>query len=111
MPLDRIIRLTVETAGGRNEFGEFVPGVVTFQGNVWATRRDRTLEDVEQEGGTLNLARRDYRVRWMASLAAAVPDQVTVAEGNLTFNVENIVEVEDARRRFIDLQAIAEASE
>ena len=108
--LDRLVEVNIEAPGTRNQYGEHVPGAVqTFR--RWTTRMAKTKEDVEQEGGTYNLVRRTYRVRWFRELANAAPSQVTLVDGPLEFNVEKIVEPEGSRRRFLDLEGVAVAEE
>ena len=58
MPADRIITVNVNTPGYRNEFGEFVPGGIAPI-RTWGRRRDRSQEDIQEEGGARDETRRD----------------------------------------------------
>ena len=111
MTLDRIIDIEIKAEGDRDDTGEFLPGMTTTS-RVWATRMDRSLEDIEQEGGTRNIARRDYRVRWRSDIAGALPTNVTIADGAQVFQVSNLTEEEEAhgRRRFMVLECVGEAA-
>ena len=105
--LDRRITIKIAQEGSRDNTGVYVPGPTTDY-PVWATRRDRSLEDIESEGGTRNFARRDYRVRWFSALASTSASLVSVLDSGDTLDCENLAEVEDTRRRYIDLQAQGE---
>ena len=111
MTLDRIIDLNIQDEGDRDDTGEFVPGEVTSS-RVWAERDDKALEDIEQEGGSRNVARRNYRLRWRSDLAATVPTNITIMDGSQVFQVSNIVEEEEGygRRRFMVLEVTAEVA-
>ena len=80
--LDRIITVRVQAEGMRNEHGEFVEGAVTPI-RVWASRRDRDLTDIAEEGGTRGEARRDWRIRWRADLAGAATSSLAVEDDRL----------------------------
>ena len=111
MPADRLITVNVTTAGMRNMYGEFVPGSTTAI-TVWASRRDKSQEDIAQEGGTTDSTRRDWRIRWDSRIAETLVSMLDVVDGALTFNVLNMVEVtrqgrgQDLRRRFLDIQGV-----
>ena len=112
MPADRKITINVATPGMRNEHGEFVPGT-TIVIPAWASRRDRSAEDVATEGGARGETRRDWRIRWDKRIAAAPVTMLSVVDEGLMFNVLNMIEVvrqgrgqPDLRRRFVDLQGV-----
>ena len=110
MPADRLITVTLTTEGMRNEFGVYVPGVVTAY-RMWATRMDKSQEDIEQEGGLSDSTRRDWRVRWFPLLSSTPASRVSVIDDGVTFDAINKVEVtgrpgQSVRRRFIDIQGI-----
>ncbi len=112
MPADRIITVTVSTEGTRDNQGNYVPGQVTAVG-VWASRRDRSAEDIEQEGGTRDETRRDWRIRWDSRIADVPVSRISVVDGGQTFNVLNMTEVTrqrrneaNLRRRWLDLQGV-----
>lgn len=109
MPPDRVITLRIRESGTRNDYGEYVPGQVT-EHRAWATRIDKSLEDIATEGGQSNEIRRTFRIRWRRDIvdaAAGFLDRLAVVENGQEFNVENLVEVEDGRRRFLDIEAVA----
>ena len=112
MPADRKITINVTTAGMRNMHGEYVPGSTTAI-VVWASRRDKSQEDIEQEGGTITSTRRDWRIRWDRRIALTPVSALDVVDEGVTFNVLNMVEVTrqgrgqaDLRRRFLDVQGV-----
>ena len=107
--LDRVITLGIETAGYRDDNGRWVPGE-TLEHSIWATRTDKSLSDIDESGGSRSIAERSYLVRWRADLAAAVPETITVTDNGQTFNVANIVEVQERRRRFMTLEVTGETS-
>lgn len=109
--LDRIVTLSIQGEGGRNEYGEWEESRLV-EHRIWATRMDKSLEDIENEGGTRNIARRDFRVRWFSDLATALPSSISVTEGGQTFDVENITEESEGhgRRRFMVLECVAEVA-
>ena len=87
--------------------GRWVPGA-TMEHSIWATRMDKTLDNIVESGGSRSIAERSYLVRWRGDLATAVPETVTVTDKGQAFNVANIVEVEERRRRFMTLEVTAE---
>ena len=104
--LDRVITINVAGVGQRVE-GRFVPGEVeSFR--CWASRKDISQVDIESEGGTRDETRRDFRIRWRSEIADALASNLSVIEGEQTFNVLNVIEVsgkaDPARRRFLYLQ-------
>ena len=109
MPADRLITVNLTGEGMRNQYGEYVEGEVTPI-RTWATRMDKTQEDIEQEGGSRNETRRDWRIRWFAALDAAPVSLVSVVDGGQTFNVLNVIEDTgrngDFRRRWLMIQGM-----
>ena len=101
--LDRLIILTVTTTS-RNQYGEAVES--SSDHRVWATRTDQSLEEMTEEGGDRDEGRRDWRIRWSSLFAGMQPSALSVTENGLTWNVINIIEVPDMRRRFLDLQGV-----
>ena len=106
--LDR--RIVVRTATRTtDDFGRPQPPVVTDIA-VWATRMDRDLERVLDEGGAIGTARRVYRVRYRRDiLAAAHTAAARVLDEGLEFTILDVVTAADSgplaeRRRFLDLQ-------
>ena len=71
---------------------------------MWATRIDRTLEEIAQESGVRDAGRRDWRIRWSSAFAGVAPSALSVTEDGLTWNIADIIEEPDARRRFLLLQ-------
>ena len=111
MPVDRIITVSVQAPGHRNMYGEYVEGAVT-EHRVWATRFDRDLQDIEEEGGARTETRRDWRVRWTSTLAdVADLTTVSVTDGGIDFDVQNIVEdtgrFGETRRRWLRIQGVS----
>ena len=109
MPADRLITVTVTSEGMRNEHGEYVDGVVTAI-RTWATRSDKSQEDKEQEGGALDVTRRNWRIRWLSGIADKPVSMVAVTDDGLAFNVLNVVEVTgrrgELRRRWLDIEGV-----
>ena len=104
--LDRRITVSFESQGDYNDFGEFVQGVTTAI-DVWAKRMDKSLMDIEEEGGTRNEANRKWWVRWRADFAAVPASRLSVIEDGVTFNVQNIIEPERTeRRRFLEIEGV-----
>ena len=108
MPADRLITITTETPGHRNDQGVYIPGQSVAR-RVWATRMDRSLEDVAEEGGQRDETRRDWRIRWRSDVAALAPSDMKVTDEGQDFDVQNMIEVTDegrTRRRFLDVQGV-----
>ena len=103
MPLDRRITLIVATYA-RNQYGESEE--TSTRTDVWAARTDRSLADVSAESGARDEGRRDWRVRWTATLAGLLPTALSVVDDGRVWDVVNVVEVPDARRRFVDIQGV-----
>ena len=109
--LDRIIDIEIQAEGGRDDTGEFVPGKVTTS-RVWATRDDRSLENVVESGGDRGISERAYKVRWRSDLASTVPTNISVQDGTQLFQVSNVTEDSEGhgRRRFMVLEVTGETS-
>ena len=112
MPADRKLTINVTTPGMRNMHGEYVPGSTTAIA-VWASRRDRSAEDVATEGGARGETRRDWRIRWDGRIALTPVSQLEVMDGGVSFNILKLIEVTrqgrgqpDLRRRFLDVQGV-----
>ncbi len=109
MPADRQITVNVYGPYTRNQDNEEVRGELTPI-PVWASRRDRSQEDIQQEGGSLTSIRRDWRVPYDARYAETPTLLLEVVDGAFTFDVVNMIEVTrqrgqpDLRRRFVDIQ-------
>ena len=119
MPLDRRITILVTQPGYRDDNGRFVDGT-TVTLNMWASRRDKTLTDVAEAGGSRTEILRTYRIRWLRELNWTSTQRMTVSDGSfnvvsindpfspILWSVDNIVEVTDrdgnGRRRFMDLE-------
>ena len=113
MPADRQIIVSVQATGSRDEHGEYVPGPSTDI-RTWASKRDRSAEDVATEGGQRGETRRDWRVRWDSRIVATLVSLLSVTDDGQIFNVLNVVEPTrqgrgqaDLRRRFLDLQGVS----
>ena len=109
--LDRIVTLNIQAEGDRDDTGEFVPGKVTTS-RVWATRDDRSLENVIEAGGARGIAERGYKVRWRSDLASTLPTNVSIRDGSQSFQVSNVTEDSEGqgRRRYLLLEVTGEAS-
>ena len=109
MPTDRLITVTLTTEGMRNQVGVYVPGAVTTV-RTWATRMDKSQEDKEQEGGILDVTRRNWRIRWDSRLADMPISQMAIVDGPTTFNVLNMIEVTgrrgELRRRWLEIEGV-----
>ena len=112
MPADRLITVNITTPGMRNQHGEYVEGA-TIAVRSWASRRDRSQEDIEQEGGTRDEVRRDWVIRWDRRIALVPVTRLDVVDDGVTFNVLNMVEITrrgrgqpDLRRRFLEIQGV-----
>ena len=112
MPTDRLITVNVTGEGMRNQYGEFVPGVVTPI-RTWASRRDQSQQDIIESGGQRDETRRDWRIRWDRRIADVPVSMLSVVDGGVTFDALNVIEVTrqgrgqaDLRRRFLDLQGV-----
>ena len=109
MPADRQITVNVYGPYTRNQDNEEVRGELTPI-PVWASCRDRSQEDIQQEGGSLTSIRRDWRVPYDARYAETPTLLLEVVDGAFTFDVVNMIEVTrqrgqpDLRRRFVDIQ-------
>ncbi len=114
MPLDREIILTLEGRSSRDENGNYIPGLKAFL-PVWASKQDKYLKQVIEEGGKRTEAMRTYRIRWLEVLQYAEADQLTVNDYStdtvgklIVWYCLNITEHTgrnmDTRRRFMDLE-------
>ena len=105
--LDR--RIVVRRTETRfNEYGE--PTTTKTDFPVWATRIDRSQEDIEQAGGQIDQPARAYRLRWRREIAEAATSELSVIDSTLTLNATNVVEQTERgqRRRFITIEATGE---
>ena len=104
--LDRriTVRRTVQTV---NPFGEPVEETTDYP--MWASVADLSAFDVEAEGGTFTERLRKWMVRWRADIAGFETHALTVIEGELSYNVTNIVRQREgaARRRFLLIEGVA----
>ena len=72
MPADRLIDVLISATGDRDDRGEYIPGEVTTI-RVWATKFDRSQEDIASEAGDREETRRDWRIRWDKRIADTPP--------------------------------------
>lgn len=102
--LDRKIELTVEPAGSRNQFGEWVPGAERTV-SVWASYFDVEAEAAPTEAGLLLESYRDFTVRYRNDLAAVrnVARVGVTDDQGLPWQVKSIVELGQPRKRFMRL--------
>lgn len=109
MPADRRIQVNVYGPYTRDHNNEEVRGALTPI-PMWASRRDKSQEDIQQEGGSLTTIRRDWRVRWDKRYIYTPTLLLEVVDEGLIYDVLNMVEVvgqrkgQDLRRRFVDIQ-------
>ena len=80
MPADRRVMVLVSATGTRDSTGEFVDGDVTTIG-LWASRRDKSQEDIVEEGGVIGSTRRDWRIRWDSRIADVPVRLIDVVDG------------------------------
>ena len=117
MPGDRVITLTVRSPSGRNEYGEYVAGMVLLQRHEWAWRLDTNLEYDGEPFGNREASERTYRVRFLDILDRALTDNVTVWDAGYSRKVLRKGEVPARdqssrnRRRYIDLVTAVERPE
>ncbi len=114
MPLDRRITVGIEERGSYVE-GEYVPGPRTDY-PVWATRIDKELTDITEQGGlAADVVRRQWRVRWFAELAAALSSQVFITdEFGDEYQSDNLIEETDRgrhRRRWMLIEGLRREGE
>ena len=91
-----------------NDYGEAETRIVATL-PLWATRMDGDVADTEEEGGSRDETRRDYRIRWRADIAGAFVGEVSVQDGALTFNVLRVREETDrgrTRKRWLTIQGV-----
>ena len=105
--LDRriIVRRSVTAA---NIFGEIETTTTDYP--AWTSRIDASFIDAETEGGTRNYATRAYVVRYRSEIADALVSELSIIEGGLTLNVQNMIEGTERgeRRRFLRIEAIGQ---
>ena len=104
--LDR--RITVRrTVQGTNAFGEYEETTTDYP--VWASVSDLSAFDVESEGGTFTNRLRKWGIRWRADFAAIETAELSVIEGGLVYNVQNLVRQSEgeARRRMMSIEGVA----
>ena len=104
--LDR--RITVRRTETRfNQYGE--PTTTKTDYPVWATRIDRSQEDIESAGGVLDQPARAYRLRWRREIAVAATSELSIIDGTL-LNATNVIEQTERgeRRRFLTIEATGE---
>ena len=105
--LDR--RITVRRTETRfNEYGE--PTTTKTDYPVWATRIDRSQEDIESAGGVLDQPARAYRLRWSREIAEAATSELSIIDGTLPLSATNVIEQTERgeRRRFIVIECTGE---
>ena len=104
MALDRRITVTVREPSTRDDHGEDVLGAAVDY-PTWATVYDRSLEDIEGEGGTRNERRRDWRIRWDSRFIVGDLTRIDVQDGADAFNVlqmnEDTGRFGEIRRRWL----------
>lgn len=103
MTAGRLITVTVRERGSFDQQGEFTPGKVTFQGELWCERRDLDQEQVFEQGGTTTLVNREWLLYWDDRIYDAAIDRlprVTIADDGITFTVTSIVEDDTRPPRF-----------
>ena len=112
MPADRRITVNVEAESTRNEYNEYVPGEVTTY-NVWASKYDLRLIDVEEAGGVRSEVTRRWRLRYDGRIYDTPVARLGVVDGTQTFDITQVREVTtqgrdlpDLRRRFMELTGI-----
>lgn len=105
MPLDRRITVRLQAEGTRSQ-GEYVPGPVT-EYPVWAQQQLAGSSDTVTEQGVVVVAQRRWIVRYVEVFATHPISRMTVDdEHGQRWNVENVQEGR-ARRRFLEIEAIA----
>ena len=112
MPADRRITVNVEAEGYTNEHREYVHGEVTAY-EVWASKYDLRLIDVEEAGGVRSEVTRRWRLRYDGRIYDTPVARLGVVDGVQTFNITQTREVTaqgrdrpDLRRRFMELTGI-----
>ena len=106
MPLDRRVTVIL-TATTLDDEGDEQSSTVSLP--LWATRTDGDVADTEEEGGSRDETRRDYRIRWRADIAGAFVSEVSVQDGALTFNALRVREETDSgrtRKRWLTIQGV-----
>ena len=108
MPLDRRITLEVQAEGSYVD-GEYVAGAATTH-ELWASRMDASLEDIDEAGGSRDETLRSWRVRWIEPLASAENvSRITVIEDGARFAVVNVSEETNqgrTRRRWMLVEGV-----
>ena len=106
MGLDRRISVN-EISSKRDEHGNAVRTVAASY-PIWAERMDKSLVDIESEGGSRDVINRGWRIRWITEIALLPASSLEIIDQrNQRFNVLNIVEVERAgRRRYLEIAAV-----
>ena len=104
--LDRrvIVRRSVETS---NQFGETVTTDTDYP--LWAGVSDLSAFDVESEGGTFTKRLRKWTIRWRSDLEMADTSELTVVDGEIAYDVTNVVRQQDGkeRRKMMILEGVA----
>lgn len=112
MPADRRITVNVQAEGTLNEHNELIPGPITAL-DVWASKYDLRLIDVEEAGGVRAEVTRRWRIRYDSRIYDSEVTLLEVVDGTPTFNVTHVREItaqgrdrSDQRRRFMELTGI-----
>ena len=109
MALDRRITVTIREPSTRDEHGEDVLGTPTHY-PTWATTFDKSLEDIEGEGGVRNERRRDWRIRWDSRFIVDDLTRIEIRDGADGYNVlqmnEDTGRFGEVRRRWLVIQGI-----
>ena len=81
MALDRLIRLTIRARGTRDDEGNYIPGDLVFDQNIWVEQlNEGTTYELDVSGGFLRAFRnRTYNARFLAQLLLPDADGVVVA--------------------------------
>ena len=109
MPLlNRVVTVSVEAEGTRDENGRYVPGPVTDY-RVWAVQTAAGSTDYETSEGTRIAQIVRWTIRYTAEIALARTDRVTITDENgFVWDPESIAESQ-RRRRYLDITATRRA--
>lgn len=102
--LDRLLTLTVRGAPVRDEFNQFQPGPVSFDGKVWCRQQD-VGSGQEVSGGILaTVFYRTFTIRHRADLVGILNSQIDlVDEDGSGWSITRVAE-SDERKRFMELE-------
>ena len=109
MPFDRVATLTIRAEGARNDEGEYVPGDIVVEEDVWCQVRDGGFFEQVDIGGTDIIQRSNFSLRWRDDVLTLGPELIEIDLEGRTYTIQSVDDY-DARKRLVNLVGSYRAS-